>query len=121
MPYRKSLVSMIWLTTALALLASVLVAPMRTSALVSVSSRLDCLRRKFTLPPSQPTTRLSAATAADAVPAVDALPSEREEQEGADARDEPRVSFVIPCSFRKVPDHQLIAPRSIVALYPLRC
>ena len=57
----------------------------------------------------------------DAVLEVDALPSESEERERADALDEPRVSFLIPCSFRKVSDRQLIAPRSILSLYPLRC
>jgi hypothetical protein len=50
-----------------------------------------------------------------------ALPSEDEEQDGADALDEPRVAFLIPSSFRKVPDRQSIAPRSILSLYPLRC
>jgi hypothetical protein len=35
--------------------------------------------------------------------------------------EEPRVSFLIPWSFRKVPDRQSIAPRSILSLYPLRC
>ena len=121
MPDRKSLVSMLWLTSSLALLASVLVAPIRTSGFVSVSSRPDCLRRNFALPPGQPTTRLGAAMATDAVLEVNALPSENEEQDRADALDEPRVSFLIPCSFRKVPDRQLIAPRSILSLYPLRC
>ena len=52
---------------------------------------------------------------------VDALPTESEEQERADALDEPRVSFLIPCSFCKVPDRQSIAPRSILSHYPLRC
>ena len=95
--------------------------PIRTSGFVTVSSRPDCLRRNFALPPGQPTTRLSAAMATDAVLEVNALPSENEEQDRADALDEPRVSFLIPCSFRKVPDRQLIAPRSILSLYPLRC
>jgi hypothetical protein len=118
---RKSLVSTLWLTSSLALLASVLVGPLRTSGFVSVSSRPDCLRRDFVLPPGQPTTRLGAAMDTDAVLQVDALPSESEEQDRADALDEPRVSFLIPCSFRKVPDRQSIIPRSILSLYPLRC
>jgi hypothetical protein len=121
MPDRKSLVCTPWLTSLLALLASVLVAPIRTSGFVSVSSRPDCLRRNFALSPVQPTTRLSAATATDAVLQVNALPSENEEQDWADPLDEPRVSILIPCSFRKVPDRQMIAPRSILSLYPLRC
>jgi hypothetical protein len=121
MPDRKRLISTLWLTSSLALLASVLVAPIRTSEFVTVSSRPDCLRRDFALPPGQPMTRLSAAMATDAVREVDALPSENEEQERADALEEPRVSFRIPCSFRKVSDRQLIAPRSILSHYPLRC
>jgi hypothetical protein len=121
MPDRKSLVSMLWLTSSLALLASVLVAPIRSSGLVSVSSRPNCLPREFARPPGQPTTRLSAAMATDAVLQVNALPSENEEQDQADPLDEPRLTFLIPCSFRKVTDLQLIAPRSILSLYPLRC
>jgi hypothetical protein len=123
MPDRKSLVSTLWLTSSLALLAWVPVAPIRTSGFVTVSSRPDCLRRHFALPPGQPTTRLRAAMATDAVLQVNALASlnEEEEQDRAVALDEPRVPFLIPCSYRKVPDRQLIAPRSILSLYPLRC
>jgi hypothetical protein len=121
MPDRQSLVFTLWLTTSLALLASVLAAPIWTSGFITVSSRPDCLRRNFALPPGQPTTRLSAAMATDAVLQVNALASEDEEQDRADALDEPRVSFLIPCSLRKVPDRQLIPPQSILSLYPLRC
>jgi hypothetical protein len=121
MPVRESLVSTLWLTSALALLASVWVAPLRTSGFVSVSSRPDCLRRDFAAPPGQPSPGLSAEMAADADLEVDALPSESEEQDRADALDEPRVSLLIPCSFRKAPDRQWIDPRSIRSLYPLRC
>jgi hypothetical protein len=117
MPDRKCFVSTLWLSTGLALLASVLTAPIRTSGFVTVSSRPDCLRRNFALPPGQSMTRLSAAMAIDAVLGVNALPSETEEKD----RDEPRGSFLIPCSFRKVPDRQLVALRSILSLYPLRC
>jgi hypothetical protein len=121
MPDRKSLVSTLWLISSLALLASVLVAPIQASGFASVSSRPDCVRCNFALPARQPTT-LSAGMATDAVlERVKALPSENEEQDRADPLDEPRASFLSPCSFRKVPDHQLIAPRSIVTLYPLRC
>ena len=121
MPDRKSLVSALWLTSSLALLASVLITPIQTSGFVTVSSRPDCLRSNFALPPGQPTTRLSATMAADAVLQVNALRSENEEQDWTDPLDDPRVSFLIPCSFRKVPDRQLIAPRSILSLFPLRC
>jgi hypothetical protein len=118
---RKSLVSTLWLTSSLALLVWVLVAPIRTSGFVTVSSGPDCQLRNFVLFPGQPTIRLSPAMATDAVLEVDAIASEIEEQDGADALDDPRVSFLIPCSFRKVSDRQLIAPRSILSLYPLRC
>ncbi len=121
MPDRKSLVCTLWLTSSLALLASVLVAPIRTSGFVSAWSRPACLPSSFALPPGQPTTRLSAAVATDAVLQVNALPSENEEQDRVDPLDGPRVSFLIPCSFSKVPDRQLIGPRSILSLYPLRC
>jgi hypothetical protein len=121
MPDRKSLVSTLWLTSSLALLASVLVAPIGASGFVSISFPPDCLRRDSALLPGQSTTRLSAAMDTDAVLQVNALPSENEEQDRADPLDEPRASFLSPCSFRKVPDHPVIAPRSIVTLYPLRC
>ena len=119
MPDRKSLIVMLWLTSSLAL--PVLVASIRTSGFVTVSSRPDCLLRNFALPPGQPTTCLSAAMATDAIMQANDLSSENEEQDRADALDEPRVSFLIPCSFRKVPDRQLIVPRSILSFYPLRC
>jgi hypothetical protein len=112
MPDRKSLVSTLLLTSSLALL---------TSGFVTVSSRPDCLRRNFALTVGQPTTFLCAAMATDAVLQMKALLSEDEEQDRADPLDEPRVSFLIPCSFRKNPDRQLIAPRSNLSLYPLRC
>ncbi len=121
MPDRRSLVWMLWLISSLALLASVLVAPIRTSRFVLVSARPDCPPRNIALPPGEPTTRLSAPMATYAVLQVNALPSENEEQDRADPLDEPRVSFLIPCSFCKVPDRQLIVPRSILTLYPLRC
>jgi hypothetical protein len=120
MPDRKGLVSTLWLTSALALLA----APISTSGFATVSSQLECPLREFGLPPGQPTTHFSAAMATDAVLEVNALPSENEEneeQEGADAFEEPRASFLIPCSFRKVPDRRLIVPRWLLSLYPLRC
>jgi hypothetical protein len=121
MPNLKNPVSMLLFTSLLALLASVVVAPSRTSGFVTVSSRPDCLRRDSGLPSGQSTTRFSKAMATDTVLEVDTLPSESEEQERADALDEPRVSLLIPCSFRKVPDRQFIDPHSVLSLYPLRC
>ncbi len=122
MPDRRSLIPTLLVTCALALLASVVVAPIRTSGFVSVSSRVDCLRRNFALPECQPPARLTTGRATDTVLEVNALPAENEEQQDrADALDEPRVTFLLPYSFRKIPDRQLFAPRSILSLYPLRC
>lgn len=121
MPDRKLLVSTLGLTSSLALLALMLVVPIRSLGFVTVSSRPDCLRSSFTLLPGQSTTHLGVASTTDAVRKMKALPSENEEEDGADALDEPRVSFLSLCSFRKVPHRQLIAPRSILSLYPLRC
>ena len=59
--------------------------------------------------------------ATDAVRQVNALPSENDEQDRADPLDESRVTLLIPRSFRKVIDRHLIAARSILSLYPLRC
>ena len=121
MPDRKSLVSRLFFTSSLTLLACVLVGPIQTSQIVTVSSLPDCIRLSFALHPNQPTTRLGAAMATHAVLEEDALPYEIEEQERADALNDSRVSFLIPSSFRKVPDLQLIVPLSILTLYPLRC
>ncbi len=118
---RKSLVSALWLTSLLMLLAAVFAAPIRASGSVTVSSRPSSLLRNLARPLCQPTTQLSAATATDAVPEVNALPSENEELNGADALDGPRVFLLIPCSFRRVPDRQFIDARSILSHYPLRC
>jgi hypothetical protein len=118
---RKSFVSTLWLASFLALLASVLDAPLWTPGFVTVASRPGCLCRSSALPPDRPTTRLNTAMATDAVLQVKALPSENEEQDGDDVLHEPRISFLIPCSFRKVPNRQLTAPRSILSLSPLRC
>jgi hypothetical protein len=114
---RKSLVFTLWLTSALVLLASVLVAPVRTSEAASDASRFDSFRRDFVPGP----VRFSTPRATDEVRFVKALASENEEQDRDDALDESRVSFLIPWSFHKLPDRQLIAPPSILSLYPLRC
>ena len=121
MPDRKHLVSTLRLTSSLALLALVLVVSVRLSGLVTPSPRPDSLRDDFTLAAGQPTTCLGAAMATDAVPKIKALPSENEEEEGANALVGPRASFPSFCSFRKIHGRQLIVPRSIPSLYPLRC
>jgi hypothetical protein len=121
MPDRKSSFSTPWLTSSLGLLAPLLVALIWISSLAEDSSRPDSLLQKITLSSGHSTTCLDPAKSTEAVLEVDALASEIEEQDWADALDEPRVSFVIPCSFRKVSDRRLIAPRSILSHYPLRC
>jgi hypothetical protein len=121
MPDRKSLVTTLWLTSSLVLLASLLIAPIRTSGFVNISSRLDSLRRNLAPHPGQPTASFGAVKATDTVLEVDALPSENEEQDRADTLEPPRVSFLIPWTFRKLPDRQSIASRSILSLYHLRC
>jgi hypothetical protein len=59
--------------------------------------------------------------ASDAVLEINALPYEEEEQDRADAPDDPRVSFLIPFYLPKVRDLPLISPRSMFSLLPLRC
>ena len=120
MPDRSNLAATFWLASSLALLASVLVAPTRASVVI-VSSQSDCLRRNCTPSHGRPTPCLRAAVPTDDVPPVNALPAENEEQERADALDEPRVSLPIACSRRQVVDRRLITPRSIPPSYPLRC
>ncbi len=121
MTIRKSFVPTLWVILALALLASVLGPSSRATA-AATATRIASLRRDFTLPPTQPTTRFKAATDPDSVVPVDDFSSdENEEQDWADALDEPLVSLLSPYSCRKVPDRQLISPHSILSLYPLRC
>jgi hypothetical protein len=121
MPDRKRVAFTLGLTSSLAMLALVLVAPIRLPGTANVSSNPDCLRGVFTATPGQPTTSLSPVTAIDAVRKMKAHPSENDEEEGADALAEPQVSFLSLCSSCKFPDRRLIAPSSILSLYPLRC
>lgn len=118
---RKSLVATIWLASSLALLASIPGTPIQTPGFITVSAQPNCLLRNFAQPPGQSATSLTASTATDTVLSMKALPREEEEQDRVDALDEPRVSFLIPYSFRKVLDRQSIAPCPILSLYPLRC
>jgi hypothetical protein len=122
MPDRKSLVSTLWLASSLALLAWVMFPPLRTSGVVSVSFQHECLRVDFAVSPGQPTVCFSRTTTTDRVQQVKAISTEEdEEQERFDALDEPRTSFLISASFRKMPDRNSIARRSILSVYPLRC
>jgi len=121
MPECKRLVFTFWLMSALALLVAVLIAPFRTSGFAKVSSGSHFMHRSFAIPSYEPVAFWSVGIGNEAVDEGTALPSEDEELERADALDEPQVSFLIPVCFRKVPDRQLIAPCSVLSLYPLRC
>lgn len=121
MPDRKNLVSKFWLLSSLVLLALVVIAPIRTSRFATAASRPDGHRRNLGLPAGHPTARLHAATDADVDLLRNDLSSESEEQDWVETLDEPRVSFIIPCSFRTDSDRRLAAARSLLSLHPLRC
>ena len=121
MPGRKSLVCTLWLLPSLMLLAWVLVAPTRKSGLVAVSSQPDSQRNTLAGPRAEPSTRLRAGMAGDDATQVDAFACEDEEQDRVDDLIEPRASFLITCSSRKLPARQSILPRSVLSHYPIRC
>ena len=111
MPDRKSLVSTLWLTSSLALLASVLVAPIQTSRYVTVSSRPGCLSRNFHLPPGQPPDPPQPSDGDGRRPEGGCpLLLRVKSQERADALDEPRVSFWSPSSFQEGPRSPIDRP-----------
>lgn len=121
MPDRTRLASPIRLISSLPLLVLVLITLVGTAGPAAGSYPPDRFRRDLALVHSQPTPQLDSVTASDPVLEMNALAVENEEQDRADVLDEPRFSFVIPCSLRKALDRRLIAPRSILSLYPLRC
>lgn len=123
MPDRKGLVLTLWLSALLAMLAAAASAPIVPHGPESVAASPESALRNLHLPPSRSTVCLNAAMATDAVVQVSALPTDIEEQEQdwAEALDETRVTFLLPCSFRKVVDRQSIVPRSILSHYPIRC
>jgi len=124
MSERKSFDYTLWLSaslTLLAIVASVLVAPMQAWGGVAVSSLPTCLRGNFAQRTVEPPILCSVLSAPDAVQQVKALASEDEKQREESAPGESRVSFLMPGSFLKVPDRRSIAPPSVLALYPLRC
>ena len=121
---RKSFDSTLWLRaslTLLAIVASVLVAPIQAWGGVAESSLPDYLRGNFAQRTVEPTILSSVLLAPDADLQVKALASEDEKQREESAPGESRVSFLMPWCFRKVPDRRLIAPPSILSLYHLRC
>lgn len=122
MPNRQAFARFSWFLPSLALLALLAVAPSRPSSDTSPGpTPPHGLRRDASPLPGQPTLLLTAALPTDDLPQVTALPYETEEQDRADAFQEPRFPFFTPCSFSKVATHRLIALRTTLARYPLRC
>lgn len=121
MPDRNSLVSMLWLASALILMGSAPGVPIRASGYLAVASSATDDRVAFTLAQDRSPSYLTAAKATETVLQVSALASESDEQERADAPDAARVCFLIHWSYRKITGLHSIAPRSLPSLYPLRC
>jgi hypothetical protein len=122
MPSRQGLTSRLWLTTTLVLLVSVVISPLRIPGLAPVSSHLHRFRRNIALTPIQFRITICAPKSTDSAPQVKAILYDNEEEEDrVDALDERRVSHEIPHFFRKVSNRPLIARRSILSRYPLRC
>lgn len=115
MPDRKSPLGF-WLSASLLLAAFVLFAPILASGTATSPTRPH-----LTSSPILPIPQISATATTDNVLQMTDLPAENEEQDRADAPDEPRVPFLIPSSFPKLPDHQTTARPSTPSLYPLRC
>ena len=118
---RTRFISTLWLTCSLALLACVVVAQILPWGSVTASPRFDSLRRNFVPAPCPTTACLSSSLADDDVQQVDALDSDDDELDPAVALCEDQVTFLLPCSFRKIADRPVIAPPSILSYYPLRC
>ena len=118
---QKSLVFTLGLVALVLLLVTVPSRPIRTSEFDAVSFERDGVRHNIAVRSSQSKPHLCAGTGAGAVLEVNALRSENDEEDRVDAVDERRISFSVPCCFRTISDHQLIVPRSIISLYPLRC
>ena len=121
MPGRKSLVYSLWLLSLLALLAWVQLEPTRKSGLATVSSRPDYHLNHFDPTKAKPTAYLRAGMADDADLEGSALACEDEEQDRVDVPNEPRVSLLVSCSFRKAAARPVISPPSILSHYPIRC
>jgi hypothetical protein len=109
------------LSASLMLLAAVLVAPIRVSGLVAAPSRPDCLRGIFIRPRGRHTSHLDRAKATRTARQPKAVACGNEEEDRTDAHPEAGVSVPLPRSFRRVADRPLIARRSLLSLYPLRC
>ena len=116
--------------TLLVMVASVLVAPMRTHGALAASSPPDGLPGTSVPGNVTPAILHSASRAPDAAPRAYGLAAKEDEQpgesaleepRGESALEEPRVSFFMSWRFRKDPDRRVVAPFSILSLYHLRC
>lgn len=113
-----------WLTTTLTLLAMialVLVAPMRMLGSVTGTSLSICLQSQFAQDTGEPSILSSDLSAPDAVLQVTALAAEKEKSSSESALDESRVFFLMPCCFRKASDLCLFASPPDLSHYHLRC
>lgn len=121
---RDCLNSMHWLRsslTMLAIVALVLVAPVRMFGNVAGSYLSECLEEQFAQRTVEPTILSSDLAAPDAVPQVSALAPEIEKPLGESALGESRVFLLMPWCFRKALDRRLIASPSVLSHYHLRC
>jgi hypothetical protein len=121
MPDPKCPATTTGLALALALLALMLVVSSQVSGLAPVSTHSDYLRKDFARSAGPPTIRLGPALATESIRKIKALPSANEEEEGAEALVEPRVSFRVFSSFSQALERHRIVPRPLLSPYPLRC
>ncbi|WP_435018311.1 hypothetical protein TA3x_000275 [Tundrisphaera sp. TA3] len=118
MPDRQCLAATFRLPFLLALLASLLIAPIWASGFAPGPAGPNPARRRNLAPP---TTRIQAAAESYAMARMKALPCEEEERDQADAPGEARAPFQASRSFGILPDRRSFAPGSIPSPYPLRC
>lgn len=120
---RKSLVPTVWISSTLALLASVLAAPILSAGFSALVVRPTCLRRNFALPCTESPARLAlSATAASAPPATELSSAiEREERDPLDLPRSFRTSFVLERPSGDVSPFHRSDPLPACSTYPLRC
>lgn len=123
---RESFDSMLWLRTSLtflAIAASVLVAPIQTWGSVPVSPLPDCPLGDDAQGTAKSISLSGVVLTSDAVLKEHAIASEDKDEDprGESALAESRIPFLLCWCFRKAPDRPLIALRSVLTLYHLRC
>lgn len=118
---RKSHVSPIWLGCSLALLALVLVAPVRSLKATTDISLADNLSHDLAVPASRPMTPLGITTATETIPHVPVDLSDGGTKAEADAGEESPVPLASPFISCKVFSRQRLSPPPVLSLYPLRC